>query len=417
MKSPNFFNRFWSVAIMIIITSGSLIAQIIPDSLFSEFKYRNVGPARGGRATTATGVATEPGTFYMGASGGGVWKTTDYGTTWKNISDGFFSTSSIGAIEVAPGNSAVVYVGTGSDGLRSNVITGKGVYKSINAGKKWQHIGLEKVGQIGAVEIHPQHSDTIFVAAIGQAFQPNKERGVYRSYNGGESWQQVLYLSDTIGAVDLEFAPDDPNTVYATMWRAERKPWTIISGGYQAGGVYKSTDGGDNWTKLTNGLPQGLIGKIDLGVSPADPNKLYALVEAPEKEGGLYVSDNRGEVFTQISDNKGLVNRPFYYCNIEVNPQNANSVYVMANRFFHSTDGGKKWKMIRPPHGDNHDIWINPSDSLLFIQSNDGGANVTTNGGKTWSTQFNQPTAELYQVEADDQYPYWIYAGQRDNSL
>lgn len=416
MKAANFFHRFYSVAIMLIVTSGSLIAQIIPDSLFSEFKYRNVGPARGGRATTTTGVATEPGAFYMGASGGGVWKTTDYGTTWKNISDGFFSTSSIGAIEVAPSNSSVVYVGTGSDGLRSNVITGKGVYKSLNAGKTWQHIGLKKVGQIGAVEIHPQNSDTLFVAAIGQAFQPNKERGVYRSYNGGESWQQVLYLSDSIGAVDFEFAPDDPNTVYATMWRAERKPWTIISGGYQAGGVYKSTDGGDNWTKLTNGLPQGLIGKIDLGVSPADPNKLYALVEAPEKEGGLYVSDNRGELFTQISDNKGLVNRPFYYCNVEVNPQNANSVYVLAMRFYHSTDGGKKWKTIRPPHGDNHDIWLNPNDSLLFIQSNDGGANVTTNGGKTWSTQFNQPTAELYQVAADDQYPYWIYAGQQDNS-
>ncbi len=210
MKSPNFFNRFWSVAIALIITSGSLIAQIIPDSLFSEFKYRNVGPARGGRATTATGVATEPGTFYMGASGGGVWKTTDYGITWKNISDGFFSTASIGAIEVAPSNSAVVYVGTGSDGIRSNVITGKGVYKSINSGKTWEHIGLEKVGQIGAVEIHPQNSDTLFVAAIGQAFQPNKERGVYRSYNGGESWQQVLYLSDTIGAVDFESSPDDP---------------------------------------------------------------------------------------------------------------------------------------------------------------------------------------------------------------
>lgn len=416
MKSANFSSRFWSITILLIFTSGSLLAQILPDSLFAEFKYRNIGPTRGGRATTATGVPSEPGTFYMGASGGGVWKTTDYGTTWKNISDGFFNTGSIGAIEVAPSNSAVVYVGTGSDGLRSNVITGKGVYKSIDAGKKWQHIGLEKVGQIGAVEIHPQNSDTLYVAAIGQAFQPNKERGVYRSYNGGETWQQVLYLSDTIGAVDFEFAPDDPNTIYATMWRGERKPWTIISGGHQAGGVYKSTNGGDNWTKLTNGLPQGLIGKIDLGVSPANPNKLYALVEAPEKEGGLYVSDNRGETFTQISDNKGLVNRPFYYCNIEVNPQNANSVYVMAMMFYHSTDGGKKWKTIRPPHGDNHDVWINPNDSLLFVQSNDGGANVTTNGGKTWSTQFNQPTAELYQVEADEQYPYWIYAGQQDNS-
>lgn len=415
MNNLHFAKRFWVISVVIFLSSGSLIGQILPDSLFSEFKYRNVGPVRGGRSTTATGVPSEPGTFYMGNTGSGVWKTTDYGTSWKNISDGFFITPSIGAIEVAPSNPEVIYVGTGSDGLRSNVITGKGVYKSKDAGKTWQHTGLEKVGQIGAVEIHPENSDTVYVAAIGQAFQPNKERGVYRSYDGGESWQQILYLSDTIGAVDFEFAPDDPKTVYATMWRAERKPWTIISGGHQAGGVYKSNDGGDNWTKLTTGLPQGLIGKIDLGVSPADPNKLYALVEAPEKEGGLYASDDRGETFIQVSDNKGLLNRPFYYCNVEVNPQNANSVYVMAMRFFHSTDGGKKWQQIRPPHGDNHDIWLNPNDSLLFIQANDGGTNVTTNGGKTWSTQFNQPTAELYQVEADDQYPYWLYAGQQDN--
>jgi photosystem II stability/assembly factor-like uncharacterized protein len=416
MRLAHFSGRFGAFTIALILTSGTLVGQVLPDSLFSSFKYRNVGPTRGGRSTTATGVADQPGTFYMGASGGGVWKTTDYGIKWKNISDGFFATPSIGSIEVAPSNSKIVYVGTGSDGLRSNVITGKGVYKSADAGKTWTQIGLTKVGQIGAIEIHPQNSDTVFVAAIGQAFQANKERGVYRTYDGGESWQQVLYLADTIGAVDFEFAPDNPNTVYATMWRAERKPWTIISGGYQAGGVYKSTDSGDTWTKLTNGLPQGLIGKIDLGVSPADPNKLYALVEAPQKEGGLYVSDDRGESFKQISDNKGLVNRPFYYCNIEVNPQNANSVYVMAMMFFHSTDGGKKWQTIRPPHGDNHDIWINPNDSLLFIEANDGGATVTTNGGKTWSTLYNQPTAELYQVEADDQYPYWIYAGQQDNS-
>ncbi|RLD24750.1 MAG: hypothetical protein DRI71_01660 [Bacteroidetes bacterium] len=416
MKSANFFSQFWSMAITLTLVSGSLFAQIIPDSLLAEFKYRNVGPTRGGRATTVTGVASEPGTFYMGASGGGVWKTTDYGIKWKNVSDGFFASPSIGAMRVDPKNNKVIYVGTGSDGLRSNVITGKGVYKSTDAGKTWKFSGLKEVGQIGAVEIHPDNNDIIFVAAIGQAFQPNKERGVYRSKDGGENWQQVLYLSDTIGAVDLEFAPDNPKTVYATMWRAERKPWTIISGGHQAGGIYKSTDGGDNWTKLINGLPQGLIGKIDLAVSPADPDKLYALVEAPEKEGGLYVSNDRGENFTQISDNKGLVNRPFYYCNVDVNPQNANSVYVMAMRYFHSVDGGKTWKTLRPPHGDNHDMWMNPNDSLLFVQANDGGANVTTNGGKTWSTQFNQPTTELYQVEADDQYPYWLYAGQQDNS-
>ncbi|MEN8247625.1 MAG: hypothetical protein ABFS32_01730 [Bacteroidota bacterium] len=398
-----------------IAMSLTSFAQVIPDSLLSVFEYRNIGPNRGGRVTAVAGVVSEPGTFYMGATGGGIWKTTDYGVSWKNISDGFLATPSIGDLQVASKDPNTIYVGTGSDGLRSNVITGKGMYKSTDAGKTWDHIGLENVGQIGAVEIHPKNNDTIFVAAIGQAFQPNKERGVYRSYDGGESWKNVLFLADTIGAIDLEFAPDNPNIIYAAMWRAERKPWTIISGGHQAGGVYKSTDGGNNWTKLSKGLPQGLIGKIDLAVSAADPNVLYALVEAPGKEGGLYRSADRGESFKQVSDNVGLVNRPFYYCNVEANPQNANSVYVMAMRYYHSIDGGKKWKQIRPPHGDNHDMWINPNDTLLFIQANDGGANVTTNGGKTWSTQFNQPTSELYQVEADDQYPYWVYAGQQDN--
>ena len=416
MNIRSFSGRFWLIAANLFCIVGAVTAQVIPDSLLSVYKYRNVGPTRGGRVTAVCGVVQAPGTFYMGATGGGVWQTTDYGVTWKNISDGYFATPSIGDIQVAQNNPAVIYVGTGTDGLRSNLITGKGVYKSTDAGKTWQHIGLEKVGQIGAVEIHPQNENIVFVAAIGQAFQPNRERGVYRTTDGGKSWQQVLYLADTIGAVDIEFAPDNPNTVYATMWRAERKPWTIISGGYQAGGIYKSTDGGETWARLTNGLPQGLIGKIDLGVSAADPDKLYALVEAPGKEGGLYVSADRGESFTQVSDNKGLVNRPFYYCNVEVNPQNANSLYVMAMRYYHSTDGGKTWQTLRPPHGDNHDMWINPNDSLLFIEANDGGANVTTNGGKTWSSILNQPTAELYQVEADDQYPYWLYAGQQDNS-
>ncbi len=384
--------------------------------LFQAFQYRNVGPNRGGRVTTVEGVASIPGTYYMGSSGGGVWKTKDYGINWKNISDGYFSTPSIGAIRVVPSNPDIVYVGTGSDGIRSNVITGKGVYKSENGGKSWEHIGLEKVGQIGALEIHPDQPDIVFVAAIGQAFQPNKERGIYRSLNGGKDWQHVLYLADTIGAVDIEFAPSNPNILYASMWRAERKPWTIISGGEKAGGIYKSEDGGSNWTKLSQGLPGGLIGKIDLAVSPADPNRLYALVEAPKGEGGLYRSDNMGESFSLISTNTAIINRPFYYCNIEANPLNANSLYVMAGRFLHSTDGGVSWKNLRPPHGDNHDIWINPNDTLEFIQSNDGGANITQNGGISWSTQHNQPTAELYQVEVDDQYPYWLYAGQQDNS-
>lgn len=392
-------------------------APTVGDSVFFKaFKFRNVGPTRGGRVTTVTGIPEQPGTFYMGATGGGVWKTTDYGITWSNVSDGFFSTPSIGAIRVAPSKPEVVYVGTGSDGIRSNVIIGKGVYKSTDAGKTWKHMGLTNAGQIGAVEIHPANPDIAFVAAIGQPFQPNKERGVYRTQDGGKTWQQVLYHSDTVGAVDLEFAPSDPNIVYATLWRGMRKPWTIISGGEKAGGVYKSADGGNTWKKIEEGLPQGLIGKIDLAVSAADPKRVYALVEAPKGEEGLYRSDDFGNSFKRISGHKGLMDRPFYYCNVDANPLNADIVYVNSTSYYKSTNGGVKWTTLRTPHGDNHDMWINPKDTSIYIQSNDGGANVTMNSGKTWSTQDNQPTAELYQIEVDDQYPYWIYAGQQDNT-
>jgi len=384
--------------------------------LFAAFSYRNIGPTRGGRVTTVEGVVSQPGTFYMGSTGGGVWKTVDYGISWENVSDGFFITPSIGAIRVVQSNPDIVYAGTGSDGLRSNVITGKGVYKSMDGGKTWKHIGLTDAGQIGALEIHPEDPETVFVAAIGQAFQPNTERGVYRTLDGGVTWEQVLYVADTIGAVDLEFAPGNPEIIYASMWRAERKPWTIISGGYQAGGIYRSIDGGTSWKKITRGLPQGLIGKIDLAVSPDDPHRVYAVIEAPKGEGGLYRSDDTGESFYLVSTHEGLINRPFYYCNIEANPLNANSVYSMAGSYYHSTDGGKTWQGIRAPHGDHHDLWISSSDTLILIQSNDGGANVSLDGGATWSTQNNQPTAELYQVEVDDQYPYWLYSGQQDNS-
>ena len=400
--------------ILIVILSFIGSNESFTQTNFDIFQYRYVGPTRGGRVTSVTGVATQPNTFYMGATGGGVWKTQDYGTSWQNISDGFFETPSIGAIQVAQNDANIIYVGTGSDGLRSNVITGKGVYKSINAGKTWKHIGLKKVGQIGAVEIHPQDHNTVFVAAIGQAFSPNKERGVFRTKDGGTTWKNVLHISDTTGIVDLEFMPTNPNIIYAAAWRGERKPWTIISGGKESG-IYRSIDGGDNWNKMGKGLPT-LMGKIDLAVSASDSKVLYALVEAsPFKVAGLYRSDDQGENFVHVSDEFGLTDRPFYYCNVEADPGNVETVYVNSTRFYKSTNGGKKWNRIRTPHGDNHDMWINPNNSNLFVQGNDGGANITHNGGKTWSTQFNQPTAELYQVEVDNQTPYWLYAGQQDN--
>lgn len=384
---------------------------------FTNFQFRNVGPNRGGRVTAVAGTAAEPGTFYQGATGGGVWKTTDYGTSWQNVSDGFFDTPSIGAIAVDQKDPNVVYIGTGSDGLRSNVIAGKGMYKSVDAGKTWQFIGLKNAGQIGAVEIHPDNHNIVYVAAIGNAFAPNPERGIFKTVDGGKNWEKVLFVSDEVGFADFEFLPGNPEVVYAAAWKVVRKPWTIISGGSQEeGGIYKSMNAGKTWEKLSKGLPTGLIGKIDLAVCDTDSKILYALVEAPEKEGGLYKSEDQGQTFKQMSDHKGIRARPFYYTNVDVDPLNSDIVYVMATGQYKSTNSGEKWERMSVPHGDNHDMWINPTNPDLFIQSNDGGANVTFNGGKTWSTQLNQPTAELYQVEVDDQYPYWLYAGQQDNS-
>ena len=384
---------------------------------FSNFKYRNVGPSRGGRVTAVAGTVVSPSTFFLGASGGGVWKTEDYGTSWYNVSDGFFETPSIGDISVAQNDANIIYVGTGSDGLRSNVIVGKGMYKSVDGGTTWIHAGLRDTGHIGAVEIDPTDHNIVWVAAIGRAFGPNNDRGVYKTVNGGKTWERVLYISDTVGFSDIELLPSNPNIVFATAWKAERKPWTIISGGDQdEGGLYKSVDGGISWGKITEGMPSGLIGKIDLAIPKSHSNIVYALVEAPDDEGGLYKSIDQGKTFDLISSAEVIRTRPFYYGNVDVHPHNPDVVFVMATHNMKSVDGGMTWQRLRPPHGDNHDMWINPSNPELFIQSNDGGANVTHNGGETWSTQFNQPTAELYQVEVDDQYPYWLYAGQQDNS-
>jgi len=340
---------------------------------FQAFQYRAVGPERGGRVTTVTGTPMLPGTFYLGSSGGGVWKSEDYGTSWNNVSDGFFSTPSIGAIQIATNDPNIVYVGTGSDGLRSNVIGGKGVYKSIDAGKTWEHIGLEKVGQIGAVEIDPTNSNVVWVAAIGNAFRANSERGIFKTTDGGQNWEKVLFVSEKVGFSDLELLPGNPNVVYAAAWKAERKPWTIISGGTSAeGGIYKSVNGGKDWIKLKEGLPKETIGKIDLAVAPTNSSIVYAVIEAPEKEGGVYKSINQGNSFEQVSDTLGLVNRPFYYTNLELDPTNPEILYSNANPLLKSIDGGKNWKKMDVPHGDNHDIWINPNNTDILIQCNDG---------------------------------------------
>ncbi len=410
--------RLFCTLILSLLLTVAALAQPSPSELeqfYEGLKYRSIGPSRGGRVTTVAGHRKQPSTFYLGATGGGVWKTTDYGQNWTPISDVFFATGSIGSICIAPSNPDILYVGTGSDGLRSNVIIGKGIYKSTDAGKTWKHMGLENTGNIGSVIIHPENPDIVYVAAIGNPFKPNPERGVYRSRDGGATWQRVLFVSEQTGAVDLEFAPFNPDEIYAATWQVERKPWTIISGGCE-GGLFKSNDGGDNWERLEEGLPSGLRGKADLAVSPADPDRVYVLIEAPEDEGGVYRSDDRGKTWKQVTDFQPIRNRPFYYTNLYAHPGNSDILWGMAEGHYKSEDAGKTWKRYSTPHGDNHDLWVNPDHPEIMVQSNDGGANVSLDGGKTWSTQYNQPTAELYQVDVSDEFPYRLYAGQQDNS-
>ncbi len=377
-------------------------------------RYRMIGPARGGRVTAVTGVNQEPMTFYFGATGGNVWKTTDGGMNWRDISAQAFASSSIGALDVADSDPNIIYVGTGSEAIRSNVSIGKGIYKSSDAGRTWKFTGLRDAGQIGAIVVHPTDPGTVFAAVIGNPFAHTKTRGVYRTKDGGTTWEQVLFLSDSTGAVHVALQPGNPNVVYASMWHGQRRPWTIISGGGEDG-IFKSVDGGDHWTRLGGGLPTGVVGKSDLAVSAAAPLRVYALVEA-KVGGGLYRSDDAGEHWTLTNSTPGLITRPFYYDNVDADPTNADVVYVGTEGFYKSTDGGKTFRTLRTPHGDNHDMWINPKNGQIFIQSNDGGANVSVNGGESWSTQANQPTAEIYQVAVDNQYPYRVYGAQQDNS-
>ena len=386
-------------------------------ALFRGLRYRLVGPFRGGRVTAVAGHRRQPSTFYMGSTGGGVWKTTDSGHSWINLSDGYFETGSIGAIDVSESNPDVLYVGTGSAAIRSNVIVGRGVYKSTDAGRTWSFCGLREAGQIGSVRIHPANQDIVYVAAVGQAFGPNPERGVFRTRDGGKSWQKVLFLNDRTGAVSLAMNPSNPNEIYAGAWRAERKPWTIISGGPASeAGLYKTTDGGDHWIKLSRGLPASLIGKIDVDVARSNPRRVFVILEAPGKQAGLYRSDDAGTTFVQVSSESELVARPFYFTYVDVDPRDENTIWVNNLRLYKSDDSGRTWQEVQTPHVDNHGMWINPDHPEIIIQCNDGGANVTLDGGRSWSTQYNQPTAEIYQVEVDDQFPYRLYGAQQDNT-
>ena len=382
--------------------------------IWSSMRYRYVGPDRGGRVTAVTGVPSEPNTFYMGSTGGGVWKTTDAGHAWTNISDGQIPVGSMGAVEVSLSNPSVIYVGTGSSKIRSNVSIGRGIYKSTDAGRTWKFSGLRDTGQIATIRVDPANPNLVYVAAQGNPFAPNKERGVYRSTDGGQTWKNVLFVSDLAGAADLEIQPGNPKVLFASMWHAQRKPWTIISGAME-GGIYKSTDGGDTWNKLAGGLPHELFGRANVAIANAAPNRVYALIEA-KPGSGLYRSDDAGAHWTLVNGASNLTTRPFYYSTLGVDPMNADVVWVGDEGWYKSTDGGKSFRSSPVPHGDNHDLWINPKNSQIMIQANDGGANVSLDGGRTWSSQLNQPTAEIYQVSVDNQYPYRLYGAQQDDS-
>ena len=404
-----------TVSATAIRAQNSAPAKPKESDLIKALQYRSIGPYRGGRSAAVAGVVSQPNVYYYGATGGGVWKTTDGGINWESVSDGsVFGTGSVGAIAVSDSDPNVVYVGMGESPIRGNVSHGDGVYKSTDAGKTWKHIGLGDTRQIPRIRVHPRNPDLVYVAALGHIFGPNEQRGVFRSKDGGKTWEKVFGRGNKAGAIDLILDPSNPNTIYAGFWEVYRKPWTLESGG-PGSGIFKSTDGGDTWTELTRntGLPRGMIGKVGIAVSPANPERVWALVEA--EDGGVFRSDNGGQTWTRVNEERRLRQRAWYYTRIYADPKNVDSVYVLNVQFFRSNDGGRTYNTIGVPHSDNHDLWIAPDDPNRMIQSNDGGANVSYNGGRSWTEQ-DQPTAQFYRVAIDNDFPYNIYGAQQDNS-
>jgi photosystem II stability/assembly factor-like uncharacterized protein len=406
-------------SILLAYTASSAAAVERPsgplpsEAAYGELKWRSIGPFRGGRAVAVAGVPGSPHVFYFGAAAGGVWKTTDAGATWKPIFDAV-KASSIGAIAVAPSDPNVIYVGTGEGNLRGNVTWGGGVFKSTDGGATWTDVGLPDTRQIGAVLVDPHDPNIVLVAAIGHAFGPNAQRGVFRSSDGGKTWNRTLYKNELTGAIDLAADPHNPKIIYAALWQVRRQPWNFASGG-PGSGLYRSTDGGITWSQLGgNGLPQGILGRIDVAVSPVDSHRIYAMIEA--KDGGLYRSDDGGAQWRRVSDDGRIRQRAWYFSKIYADPKAIDTVYALNTGMLRSVDGGKTFNLVSATHGDHHALWIDPNNSNVLINANDGGASVSLDGGSTWSTQENQPTGQFYHVATDNRFPYYIYGAQQDNS-
>ncbi|MFN1835634.1 VPS10 domain-containing protein [Balneola sp. MJW-20] len=382
-----------------------------------DLEYRNIGPFRGGRSVAVSGHDDQPYTFYTGFAGGGVYKTTDGGNSWFNVSDGYFRTGSVGAITVAPSDPNVIYVGMGETDIRGNMSAGDGMYRSTDAGKTWEYLGLGQSQFIGDIEVHPENPDVVWVAAMGQLFgnDGNEERGVFKSTDGGKSWKKVLYKDVRTGAVDIAVDPNNPRILFAGMWEAYRNAWEMSSGG-EGSGLYRSKDGGETWNEISQnpGLPKGLLGKIGVSVSPVNSNRVYAIIE--NENGGLFRSENGGDTWRRVSADRNLRQRAWYYSKVIAGPMNEDEVYVLNVGFHKSTDGGNSFDRIGTPHGDHHDLWIDPNDPKRMIIGDDGGGQVTYNGGESWSSYYTSATAQIYQVITDDQFPYMIYGAQQDNS-
>ena len=390
-------------------------AETVDEKLYQTLKYRSIGPFRGGRVTAVAGIEDDPLTYYFGATGGGVWKTTSAGAAWDNVSDDYFNTGGIGAIDVADSDPNIIFVGTGEGPVRGvKTSHGDGVYKSTDAGKTWIHMGLAATRHISRIHIHPRNPDVVFLAAQGNPWGPNEERGIYKTTDGGVTWDKILYVNEDSGFADMTMDATDPNFLMATSWDFRRRPWVVQSGG-PGSRVYKTTDGGATWKEISEGLPE-LKGKMGIAISPANQKIVYIAMEAKDGDGGVYRSEDSGETFEQVSDDPNTWARAWYYMHITADPNDEDEVWVMNGVLIKSIDSGKTYETYEAPHVDHHALWINPSDSNIMINGNDGGANVTMDGGLTWSSQMNQPTGQFYRVITDNEYPYRIYSAQQDSN-